>query len=234
MQFCGVPNRHKGGTPIQALVLLTLGAAAVWLIGFSGLGQLSALRSGVPASTRSVYTQKTVSSFDVMSSAEYLMESGARPGQLHDASYLALPDEFIPRFLLGSRSTPPALMREQGTFGAKSGASAPLWMEGVLNLGSVGDLLSMVIFGGLWSVLIRMALSSQGRLERTVASIGPVWIFFAYQGLSRLLMLASIRLFGSVVLGLLLWNWMQADAADRSDNLVDASARSPGRANYLI
>ena len=96
----------------------------------------------------------------------------------------------------------------------QSGASAPLWMEGVLNLGWAGDLLSMVIFGGLWCVLIRKALSSQGRLGRTIASIGPVWIFFAYQALSRMLMLATIRLFGGVILGLLLWNWMQADASD--------------------
>lgn len=218
------PNRYKGGTPTQALVLLALGAAAVWLIGFSGLGQLSVLRSGRPASTPSVYTQKTLSSFDVMSSAEYLMESGAQACQLHGASYLALPDELIPRFLLGSRATPPALVGEQETFGIQSGASAPLWMEGVLNLGWAGDFLSMVIFGGLWCVLIRKALSSQGRLGRTIASIGPVWIFFAYQALSRMLMLATIRLFGSVILGLLLWNWMQADASDKSGDLVDVPA----------
>jgi hypothetical protein len=82
----------------------------------------------------------------------------------------------------------------------------------------------MVIFGGLWCVLIRKALSSQGRLGRTVASIGPVWIFFAYQAFSRMLMLATIHLFGSVILGLLLWNWMQADASDRSGDLVDVPA----------
>ena len=58
----------------------------------------------------------------------------------------------------------------------------------------------------------------------TIASIGPVWIFFAYQALSRMLMLATIRLFGSVILGLLLWNWMQADASDRSGDLVDVPA----------
>ena len=90
------PNRYKGGTPIQALVLLALGAAAVWLIGFSGLGQLSVLRSGMPASTRSVYTQKTLSSFDVMSSAEYLMESGAQAASCTARPILPFPMSSYP------------------------------------------------------------------------------------------------------------------------------------------
>jgi hypothetical protein len=204
------PRRRVGASSIQWLVLLSLGAAAVWLIGFSGLGQLSVLRSGVPASSPSVYTQKTLSSFDVMSSAEYLFETGTQPGQLHMASYLALPAESVPRFLLGSRSTPPAVEAEQGTFGMKTGASAPLWIEGLLNQGAAGDLLSMVVFAGLWGLLLRQALSSPSRIGRTVASLGPVWILFAYQALSRVLMIAAIHLFASVVLGLLLWNWMQA------------------------
>ncbi len=207
------PLRRAGGSPIQWLVLLSLGAAAVWLIGFSGLGELSVLRSGAPASKSSVYTQKTLSSFDVMSSAEYLLESDARPGQLHGTSYLALPDEFIPRFLLGSRATPPAVRLEQDTFGTKTGASAPLWIEGVLNLGAAGDLLSMIAFSGLWGLLLRTAISSRSRIGRTMASMGPVWILFAYQALSRVLMISAIHLFASIILGLLLWDWMQTESS---------------------
>ena len=36
-------------------------------------------------------------------------------------------------------------------------------------------------------------------------------MLFAYQGLSRILLLAVIDLFGSFIAGLLIWNWMQAD-----------------------
>ena len=39
---------------------------------------------------------------DVMGSAEYLLEAGARPGQLRGSSYLALPSELIPRAILRS------------------------------------------------------------------------------------------------------------------------------------
>ncbi len=146
---------------MQWLVLFMLGATMVWLIGFSGLGQLSILRSGMTASSPSVYTEKTLASLDVISSAEYVLESGVQPGELHGASYLALPSELIPRLLLGSRPTPPALVPEQYLFGMKSGASAPLWMEGVLNLGAAGEFVSMVAFAGLWGLLLRRAMSSR-------------------------------------------------------------------------
>ena len=232
------PNRRARGSPIQGLVLLVLGAAAVWLIGFSGLGQLSVLRSGVSATTPSVYTQRTLSSFDVMSSAEYLLESGVHAGDLHGASYLALPDELIPRFLLGSRSTPPAAEVEQAELGAKVGASAPLWIEGVLNLGAVGDVLSMIVVSGSWGLLLRKAISSQSGLGRAVAAIGPVWILFAYQALSRILLIATMELFGSIIIGLLLWNWIHIEegastamsgskpyAVKRHPDLADGGAR---------
>jgi hypothetical protein len=209
--FLRRPKRQAGGTPIQWLVLLILGATVVWLVGFSGLGQLSILRSGRTASSPSVYTQKTLASLDVISSAEYVLESGVQPGQLHGASYLALPGELIPRLFLGSRSTPPALVPEQYLFGMKSGASAPLWMEGVLNLGAAGDLVSMIVFAGSWGLILRQAMSSRSRLGKTVASIGPIWILFAYQALSRILMGGVIHLFAGVILGLLLWSWMHAD-----------------------
>jgi hypothetical protein len=205
------PNRSAGGSPAQGLVLLILCASTVWLIGFSGLGQLSILRSGASASSPSVYTQKTLSSFDVMSSAEYLLESGVQPGELHGASYLALPSELIPRFLLGSRSTPPAVVVEQGKLGEKVGASAPLWIEGVLNLGAPGDLLLMVVVAGSWGLFLRKAISSPSGLGRIVATIGPVWILFAYQALSRILLIAAIDLFGSIIIGLLLFNWMHVE-----------------------
>lgn len=210
--FLRRPNRRGGGTPLQWLVLLMLGATMVWLIGFSGLGQLSILRSGMTASSPSVYTEKTLASLDVISSAEYVLESGVQPGELHGASYLALPSELIPRLLLGSRPTPPALVPEQYLFGLKSGASAPLWMEGVLNLGAAGEFVSMVAFAGLWGLLLRRAMSSRSRLGRTVASMGPIWILFAYQALSRILMSGVIHLLAGVILGLLLWSWMQVDA----------------------
>ena len=83
------PSR-AAGSPTHGLVLLILSAAAVWLIGFSGLGQLSLLRSGVSASSSSVNTQKTLSSFDVMSSAEYLLNRVPQPAQLHGS--------LLPRF----------------------------------------------------------------------------------------------------------------------------------------
>jgi hypothetical protein len=213
------PNRRAGGSPIQGLVLLILCAVTVWLIGFSGLGQLSILRSGTSAATPSVYTQRTLQSFDVISSAEYLLESGVQPGQLHGASYLALPDELIPRFLLGARSTPPAVQVEGGELGEKVGASAPLWIEGVLNLGAVGDVLSMIVVAGSWGLFLRKATSSRGELGRAVAALGPVWILFAYQALSRILLIATIDLFASVVIGLLLWNWIHVEE--------DASAAMP-------
>lgn len=221
------PNRRGGGSPTQGFVLLVLGAAAVWLIGFSGLGQLSILRSGVSASTPSVYTQKTLSSFDVMSSAEYLLESGARPGELHGASYLALPDELIPRFLLGSRSTPPAVEVEQSDLGEKVGASAPLWIEGVLNLGAVGDLLSMIVVAGSWGLLLRKGISSHSGLGRAVAAIGPVWVLFAYQALSRILLIATIDLFGSIIIGLMLWNWVHIEEGSLDDASTAMSGSEP-------
>jgi hypothetical protein len=205
------PKRWAGGSFIQWPVFFILGAAVIWLIGFSGLGQLSILRSGASVSSSSVYTQRTVSSLDVMSSAEYLMETNGRPGQLNGASYLALPGELIPRFLLGARSAPPAIQVVREVFGMKTGASAPLWIEGVLNQGAVGDFLSMVVFAGLWGLLFRRAISSPSSIGRISVLIGPVWILFAYQALSRILMIASIYLLVSAVIGLMLWNWMQAD-----------------------
>jgi hypothetical protein len=158
-----------------------------------------------------VYTQRTLSSFDVMSSAEYLLESGVQAGELHGASYLALPDELIPRFLLGSRSTPPAVEVEQTKLGAKVGASAPLWIEGVLNLGAVGDVLSMIVVSGSWGLLLRKAILSRSGLGRAVAAVGPVWILFAYQALSRILLIATIELFGSIIVGLLFWGWIHIE-----------------------
>ncbi len=205
------PFRTSRGSFVQRLVLLLTGVAAVWLVGFSGLGQLSVLRSGVPESTSSEYTERTLSSFDVMGSAEYLLESGGQPGQLHGSSYLALPDELIPHVLLGSRSAPPAVEIEQGVLGAKTGASAPLWIEGALNFGTLGDFLSMAVFAGLWSLILRRAISSRSRLGRVAAAIGPVWILLAYQALSRILIVATIDLFASIIIGLVLWNWMQIE-----------------------
>lgn len=205
------PNRRVASSPTQGLVLLILCAVTVWLIGFSGLGQLSIFRSGASASTPSVYTQRTLQSFDVISSAEYLLESGVQPGQLHGASYLALPDELIPRFLLGPRATPPAVAVEEGELGEKVGASAPLWIEGVLNLGAVGDVLSMIVVAGSWGLFLRKATSSHSELGRAVATLGPVWILFAYQALSRILLTATIDLFVSIIIGLLLWNWIHVE-----------------------
>jgi hypothetical protein len=195
----------------QGLIFLVVGAAAVWLIGFGGIGVLSVLRSGAPVSNPSEYTQQTLSSFDVMGSAEYLFEAGGQPGQLKGASYLAIPSELVPHVLLGSRATPPAVAYEDNQLGPATGASAPLWIEGVLNLGPFGALFSMCVVAGLWCFLLRRATSSRRRLGRTVTAIGPVWILFAYQALSRILLVAVIELFASVILGLLLWNWMQVE-----------------------
>jgi hypothetical protein len=205
---------------LQILTFLLIGVAAVWLVGFGGLGQLSVLRSGVPASNPSVYTERTLSSLDVMGSAEYLLESGVRPGQLHGSSYTAIPTELIPHALLGTRSGPPAIQVVEGAFGAKTGASAPLWIEGVLNFGAVGDVLSMVFVGGLWGLLLRKAVSSHSRLGRAVTMIGPVWMLFAYQALSRILMLAAIDIFASIIIGILIWNWMQVEESVMSSSLA--------------
>jgi hypothetical protein len=205
----------------QGLLFLLIGASAVWLVGFAGLGHLSVLRSGTQAPTSSVYTKMTLSSFDVMGAAEFLLESGVQPAGLHGASYLALPGELIPRVILGSRATPPAAKSEQNALGTATGASAPLWMEGVLNLGGPGDLVSMVVVTGLWGLLLRRAVSSQSRLGKTVAAIGPAWILFAYQALSRILMIATIDLFASIIVGLLIWNWMQIEGGHVGSSYID-------------
>ena len=63
-------------------------------------------------------------------------------------------------------SAPPAILVVPETFGMKTGASAPLWIEGVLNQGAVGDFLSMVVFAGLWGLLFR------GQFPRQVAQEG--------------------------------------------------------------
>ena len=205
------PVRRIRSSLIQKLAFLALGVIAVWLVGFGGLGQLSVLRSGIPASSPAAYTERTLASLDVMGSAEYLLESGVRPGQLGGASYYKLPAELVPRTLLGSKADPPAITTVQGVFGATAGASAPLWIEGVLNFGAVGDVLSMATAAGLWAFFLRKAVSSQSRLGRTAAAIGPVWILFSYQALSRILLIASIDVFASIILGILIWNWMQVE-----------------------
>ena len=102
------PFRKIRGSLGQGLVFLLIGASAVWLVGFAGLGQLSVLRSGARATASSVYTKMTLSSFDVMGSAEFLLESGIRPAELHwETSDLALPGELIPHVIIGSRAVPP-------------------------------------------------------------------------------------------------------------------------------
>jgi hypothetical protein len=224
------PIRSIRGSLIQKLTFLLISSVAVWLVAFNGLGQLSVLRSGVPASTSSVYTERTLSSLDVMGSGEYLLESGIRPGQLQGASYLALPSELIPRMLLGTRSAdPPAIETMQSVFGATTGASAPLWVEGVLNFGSLGDILSMVLCAGLWGLLLRRAISSPSRLGRTTTAFGPVWTLFAYQALSRIPIIAAIELFASIVVGILIWNWIQADEPLASSSMMTPSVGSPER-----
>jgi hypothetical protein len=224
------PFRSVRGQLTQGLLFLLVGGAAVWLLGFGGIGQLSVLRSGVPASNPSEYTQRTLSSFDVMGSAEYLFEAGGQPGRLDGASYLAIPRELVPHVLLGSRATPPAVAYESNELGTATGASAPLWIEGVLNLGPFGGLLSMWVVAGLWCLLLRRANSLQHRLGRTVAAIGPAWILFAYQALSRILLVAAIELFGSVIVGLLAWNWMQVEDGPIAGS---STAISGGESIYL-
>ena len=135
-----------------------------------------------------------------------------RASAIGGSSYLALPGELIPRALLGSKSTPPAAQLEQSKLGTATGASAPLWIEGVLNLGGLGDFLSMVVVAGVWGLLLRKALSSRRRIGATAAAIGPAWLLFAYQALSRLLIIAAIQLLGSIIIGLLIWNWIQLES----------------------
>jgi len=192
----------------RRLVSFVMIAAAVWLIAFSGLGKLSALRSGASVPASYIYNS-TISSFDVMGSAEYLLEAGGEPGELHGSSYLALPSELVPHVLLGSRTSPPAAAAQSAIFG-NTGASAPLWEEGVLNFGTYGDVISMMLIGALWGAAFRWATFSRRRLAITTAAIGPVWILFLYQVLSRILILAVIDLFGSAIVALLMWNWIQA------------------------
>jgi hypothetical protein len=218
------PFRAIRSSLTQKFVFLLIGASAVWLVGFGGLGQLSLLRAGEEISTASARTQRTLSSLDVMGSAEFLLESGARPGQLHGSSYLALPDELIPRALLGSRSTPPAAEAEVNVLGS-TGASAPLWIEGVLNFGVLGDLFSMIFVSGIWSYLLRRAISSPRPMGGAVATIGPVWVLFAYQALSRLLLIGDIDLFASIVIGLVIWEWIQKSEGKPQPRDVGASGR---------
>jgi hypothetical protein len=218
------PYRGIRSSLTHKSAFLLIAASAVWLFGFAGLGQLSLLRSGQDISTASARTQRTLLSFDVMGSAEFLLESGARPGQLHGSSYLALPDELIPRALLGSRSTPPAAEAEQNVLG-RTGASAPLWVEGVLNFGMPGDLFSMLFVSGIWCYLLRRAIFSPRPIGGTVAAIGPVWVLFAYQALSRLLLIAAIDLLVSIVVGLLVWEWIQKSEGEPRRRDADARER---------
>ena len=205
------PLRRIPSSLTQLLVLLLVGGAAVWLVGFGGIGQLSILRSGQATTSASLSTQETLRSLDVMGSAEFLLEAGARPGQLRGSSYVALLREFVPRALLGSRSTPPDVQLEQNELGP-TGSSAPLWIEGVLNFGALGDLLSMAVVAAAWGLLLQKAVRSRGRLAGTAAGVGPVWVLFAYQALSRILMTAAIELVASIVIGLWIWTWMQQTA----------------------
>jgi hypothetical protein len=227
------PLRRIPSSLTQLLVLLLVGGATVWLVGFAGIGQLSILRSGQSTSSASLSTQETLRALDVMGSAEFLLEAGARPGQLHGSSYLALLREFVPRALLGSRATPPAVRLEQNELGP-TGSSAPLWIEGVLNFGALGDLLSMAVVAAAWGLLLRRAVCSRDRLGRAAAAIGPVWVLFAYQALSRILMLAAIELVVSIVISLWMWNWMQEDTQPartwgnrRSDQTSKGAGRQP-------
>jgi len=223
------PFKAVHGVSGRRLVSLVMVAGAIWLVAFSGLGKLSALRSGASVPASYIYNN-TLSSFDVMGSAEYLLEAGAEPGQLHGSSYLALPSELVPHVLLGSRTSPPAAAVESAIFGT-IGASAPLWEEGVLNFGAYGDVISMMLIGVLWGAAFRWATFSRRRLAITAAAIGPVWILFLYQVLSRILILAVIDLFGGAIIALLLWNWIQASTgltpAEHPGELTPAKRRSP-------
>jgi hypothetical protein len=209
--------RRKGGLTF----LLALGAAT-WLIGFSGLGQLSAVRSGVSASPAYIYGS-TLSSFDVMGSAEYVLESGVDPGQLRGASYIALPAEFVPRAVFKSKATPPATSLLTSVFGP-IGASAPLWEEGVINMGAFGDITLMILIGAAWGYFSRRAVSSRHRIGKTAAAVGPVWILILYQALSRILIFATVDLCGSMIIALLLWNWIEQEPAQSDHYGVAASA----------
>jgi hypothetical protein len=199
--------RH--GTFSHRVLFFVMIAGAIWLVGFSGLGKLSALRSGASLPASYIYNN-TLSSFDVMGSAEYLLEAGGKPGQLRGASYLALPNELIPHALIGSRASPPTSAAQSAIFG-NIGASAPLWIEGVLNFGAYGDIISMSIIGLLWGAAFRWATSSRSQIAITAAAIGPAWILFLYQALSRILILAAIDLFGSMIIAIILWNWIQSN-----------------------
>jgi len=198
--------RKRGGLTF----LLALGALT-WLIGFSGLGQLSAVRSGVSVSASGIYGS-TLSSFDVMGSAEYVLESGVHPGQLHGASYIALPAELVPRAVFKSKTVPPAIALLTSIFGP-IGTSAPLWEEGVINGGAFCDITMMILIGAAWGCLNRRAASSRHQAGRTAAAIGPVWILILYQAFSRILILATIDLCGSMIIALLLWNWIESAPA---------------------
>lgn len=215
------PFRAAKPTSRNRLIFVLALGAATWLIGFSGLGQLSAIRSGVSGSESFIY-KSTLSSFDVMGSAEYLLESGVDPGQLHGASYIRLPAELVPRAVLGPKTSPPATALLTAIFGP-IGASAPLWEEGVLNMGDLGDIISMVFIGASWGFFYRRATSSRNRFGRTAAAIGPVWILILYQALSRMLMLAAIDLYGSIIIALLLWNWIQEEPAQLNPKLPQRS-----------
>jgi hypothetical protein len=211
----------------RRLVSFVMIAGAIWLVAFSGLGKLSALRSGASVPASYIYNS-TLSSFDVMGSAEYLLEGGGEPGQLHGSSYLALPSELVPHVVLGSRTTPPAAAAESAIFG-QTGASAPLWEEGVLNFGIYGEVISMMLIGALWGAAFRWANLSRRQLATTTAAIGPVWILFLYQALSRILLVAAIDLFGSIVVALLLWNWIQASTGQTSAVHPGVPTRANGR-----
>ena len=202
------PLRRIRVTYIHRLIFLLSLAAAVWLVGFAGLGQISTLRSGVQGHTSSTYISKTISSFDVIGPAEYIFESGVTAGELKESSYFDLPAELVPRAVLTNRTIPPATALEASVFGP-IGESAPLWLEGVLNSGVPGEIFSMILLATAWSMVLGWAAASRRQIARIATAMGPVWILFIYQSLSRILILATIDLFGSIVIGLVLWTWIQ-------------------------
>jgi hypothetical protein len=88
-----------------------------------------------------------------------------------------------------------------------------------------GDLFSMLFVSGIWCYLLRRAIFSPRPIGGTVAAIGPVWVLFAYQALSRLLLIAAIDLLVSIVVGLLVWEWIQKSEGEPRRRDADARER---------